>query len=394
MVLTLRNLPTNGSRAVKRHAEIAGAGIAGLGVAIMLARDGWTVRVHERSPEIRELGTGIQIKNNAIEVLEQIGLFDRLVPQGFRLERARHRDSRGRVMQERVLAGKSRAYVFLRQPLIETFASAAQDAGVEIVTNSRAVTADPTGELLLDDGRRLRADLIIAADGAQSRLRDALCVGGAYRSLPTIVNRYLIPTREIAPHPVATEHWSGRYRVGIMPCGRDLSFIFQTCPQRDKIASRLPLDRECWSNAFPQLAREIELMRQCEAMQHNFTLVHCPRWHKGRVAIVGDAAHALPPTLGQGAGLTLMNTLALVMTLRRGRAVEEALNDWETTVRAVSDTTQRWAMRYDFLACRWPESLAFARAAIIHAFQLPALNKRMRIADRGLGSQESFTSSR
>jgi 2-polyprenyl-6-methoxyphenol hydroxylase-like FAD-dependent oxidoreductase len=292
------------------------------------------------------------------------------------------------VIQERVLAGKSRVYVFLRQPLIETFASAANDAGVEIVTNSRAAAADPAGELVLDDGRRLRADLVIAADGAQSKLRDSLCVGGRYRSLATVVNRYLIPTREITPEPVATEHWSGRYRVGIMPCGGELSFIFQACPQGDKIATRLPLDRECWSKAFPRLVREIELMRQCQALQHNFTLVHCPHWHKGRVAIIGDAAHALPPTLGQGAGLTLMNARALVMALRRGRAVDEALKDWETKVRAVSDTTQRWAMRYDFLACRWPESLAFARAAIIQAFQLPALNRRMRIADRGMGLQE------
>jgi hypothetical protein len=89
-----------------------------------------------------------------------------------------------------------------------------------------------------------------------------------------------------------------------------------------------------------------------------------------------------------------MNAQALVMALRRDRAVDETLKDWETTVCAVSDTTQRWAMRYDFLACRWPESLAFARAAIIQAFQRPALNKRMRIADRGLGLPESFTSSR
>src|SRR5690349_733015 len=102
--------PLTKNRRVKRHAEIAGAGIAGLGFALMLARDGWTVRVHERSPRIRELGTGIQIKNNAIEVLEEIGLFNRLQPLGFKLERARHRDSRGKVMQERALEGKSRAY--------------------------------------------------------------------------------------------------------------------------------------------------------------------------------------------------------------------------------------------------------------------------------------------
>jgi 2-polyprenyl-6-methoxyphenol hydroxylase-like FAD-dependent oxidoreductase len=370
---------------MKPHVEIAGAGIAGLSAAIMLARGGWSVRVHERSPEVRELGTGIQIKNNAIEVLEAIGLFERLRPQGFRLERARLRDSHGRVMQERVLTGKSRVYTFLRQPLIETLRAAAEEARVEIVTNSQAVAADPAGELVLQDGRRLAADLVIAADGAQSRLREALGVGGSYRSLPTVVNRYLLPTRAITPEPVTTEHWSGRYRIGIMPCGDDMSFIFQVCPQGDRTASALPIDHACWSKAFPRLGREIELLRGAPALRHNFSLVRCPHWHKGRVAIIGDAAHALPPTLGQGAGLALMNAQALVLALGQGRAVEEALPRWEAAVRAVSDKTQRWALRYDFLAGRWPESLRLARAAIIWAFRLGALNRRMRIADQGLG---------
>ena len=369
---------------MKGHAEIAGAGIGGLSAAIMLARQGWTVRVHEQSPEIREIGTGIQIKNNAIEVLEEIGIFDRLAPHGFKLERARHRDPYGRLMQERVLAGKSRVRVFLRQPLIEILGAAAAEAGVEIVTSSRAAAADPAGELLLENGRRIRADLVIAADGAQSKLRASLDIGGSCRSLPTVVNRYLIPSREITPEPVTTEHWSGRYRIGIMPCGDDLSFVFQVCPEWDKSASALPIDLEIWSMAFPRLGREIDLLSQTRAFQHNFAIVRCPRWQKGRVAIIGDAAHALPPTLGQGAGLTLMNAYALAIALDCHRTVDGALPAWEAAVRFVTDKTQRWALRYDFLTRQWPERLWLVRAAIIRAFQLPALNRRMRIADRGL----------
>jgi 2-polyprenyl-6-methoxyphenol hydroxylase-like FAD-dependent oxidoreductase len=367
-----------------RHAEIVGAGIGGLSSAIMLARRGWTVRVHERSPEIREVGAGIQIKNNAIEVLEDIGIFDRLARHGFKLERARHRDPNGRLVQERILAGTARSHVFLRQTLIEVLRDGAEAVGVEIRTGSQAIAADPTGELVLADGRRLRADLVIAADGAQSKLRESLDVGGSCRALPTLVNRFLIPSREITPEPVTTEHWSGRYRIGIMPCGDDLSFVFQVCPEWDKAAGALPIDPRVWSTAFPRLRREIELIAQTEAIQHNFIIVQCPRWQKGRVAIIGDAAHGMPPTLGQGAGLTLMNAHALVLALDGNRTVEETLPLWEAAVRLVSDQTQRWALRYDLLTRQWPESLWFLRTAIIRAFRLPALNRRMRVADRGL----------
>jgi 2-polyprenyl-6-methoxyphenol hydroxylase-like FAD-dependent oxidoreductase len=260
----------------------------------------------------------------------------------------------------------------------------AQRAGVEIITSSRAVMADPAGWLLLDDGRRLAADLVIAADGAQSKLREQLAVGGSYRTLPTLANRFLIPSRDMTPEPVTTEHWSGRYRIGIMACGSDLSFVFQVCPEWDKTAGALPIDVACWSKAFPRLRREIEVLAQTAAIQHNFSIVQCPRWQTGRVAIIGDAAHGLPPTLGQGAGLTLMNAYALAVALDRHRSVDEALPAWESAVRFISDRTQAWAMRYDFFTRQWPESLWFVRPAIIRAFQLPALNRRMRIADQGL----------
>jgi 2-polyprenyl-6-methoxyphenol hydroxylase-like FAD-dependent oxidoreductase len=178
---------------MKRHAEIGGAGIAGLSCAIMLARRGWTVRVHERSPEIREVGAGIQLKNNAIEVLEELGIFDQLTPLGTELERGRIRAADGRILQERVLAGKSRVHVFRRQSLIEVLREAAQEAGAEIITLSTALAADPAGELVLENGRRMRGDLVVAADGAQSKLRQSLEVGGSCRWLPTVVNRNLIP---------------------------------------------------------------------------------------------------------------------------------------------------------------------------------------------------------
>jgi len=351
----------------------------------MLAQQGWTVRVHERSPEIREIGTGIYIKNNAIEVLEEFRIFDRLAPLGIRLERSQVLDRNGRIMQDRPLVDRSRVYAFLRQALIEALRDAAEGAGVEIVTSSTVVAADPAGKLLLENGRQLRADLVIAADGIRSRVRDSLGIGAGFRSLPTIVNRYLIRSREITPDLITREHWSDRCRIGITPCTHDLTYVYQVCPQWDHSAATLPSDAAFWSRRFPRLQREMEILSHSEASRHNFGIVRCPRWQVGRVAIVGDAAHASPPTLGQGVGLTLMNAHALALLLNSNRSVEETLPAWEAAVRFVSDRTQRWAMRYDYFTRQWPALLWFVRPAIIWAFRsVPALNRRMRIADQGL----------
>jgi 2-polyprenyl-6-methoxyphenol hydroxylase-like FAD-dependent oxidoreductase len=370
---------------VTRHAEIAGGGIAGLSFAIMLARRGWTARVHERSDQIRGVGTGLYIKNNAIEVLEELGLFERLAAHGIMLERSQLVSRHGRVLQDRVLAGPTRQIAVRRQVFIELLREAAEAAGVDIITGSTAIAADPAGELLLESGQRLRADLVVAADGVRSRVRDSFGIGACCRWLPTCVRRYLIESREITPNPITREHWSGRYRIGITPCGNDLSYIYQVCPERDEKAMKTPSDVALWSRAFPRLRREIEALSCVVPIRHSFSLVRCPRWHKGRIAIIGDAAHGLPPTLGQGVGLALMNARALADVLGSTEAIEEVLPAWEAAVRPVSDSTQRWALRYDYFTRQWPAALWFLRSPIIWAFRsIPALNRRMRVADQGL----------
>ena len=191
-----------------------------------------------------------------------MGLFDRLARHGGKLDRARRINRDGRVMMDRALDHGSRMHVLPRQALIEVLLDGAREAGVEIITSSMAIAADPAGELTMADGRRLRADLVVAADGARSKVRDLLRVGASYRPLPTKINRYLIPSRELTPEPATREHWSGHYRIGITSCGRDLTYVYQICPEWDKSATVLPNDVAFWSTAFPRLRREIEILSQ------------------------------------------------------------------------------------------------------------------------------------
>ena len=372
---------------MSRHAEIAGGGIGGLSLATMLATSGWSVRVHERAPEIREAGTGIFLKNNAIEVLDEAGMFARIDAEAVGLRRSITMARDGRVLGTRPLNGSGRLLALPRQALIQSLYDSAVAVGAEIVLDSTVRSIDPAGALVLADGGRLDADLVVAADGVHSRLRDGLGIASTVRRLPTVIHRYMLPTREISTSPDMIEHWSGRYRVATAPCREDLTYAFQVFPENDRGAAAAPRDMSSWTAAFPRLGRLFELMGEQEPITSNYLVARASNWHRGRAAILGDAAHGMPPTLGQGAGLTVMNARALVAVVTQAASVEDALPAWEAAVRPLAATTQRWARRYDRVTRSWPRPVRFLRPGALWAMRsVPQIRDRMLIADRGLAA--------
>src|SRR6185437_12482271 len=144
---------------MKRHAEIAGAGFAGLTAACALAQRGWSVRVHERGERLRTTGAGIYIYENGLRVLTAVGAYDAAVKGAPFAHTREVRDDKNRVISVHRWGG-ARVYSIVRQTVINSLAAVARQAGVEIVLNSAVAGATADGELLLEDGRRLKADLI------------------------------------------------------------------------------------------------------------------------------------------------------------------------------------------------------------------------------------------
>jgi 2-polyprenyl-6-methoxyphenol hydroxylase-like FAD-dependent oxidoreductase len=142
---------------------------------------------------------------------------------------------------------------------------------------------------------------------------------------------------------------------------------------------------EYWAARFPRLAAEGLFQRAAveEGVHHRYPFVSASSWTRGCVALVGDAAHGLPPTLGQGAGLSLMNTLLLSHYVSSRSDVPEALAAWERDWRWVSNRTQIWARRYDWITSEWPPSGYALRNAVIWAIgKSRRFNGYMRVADR------------
>jgi 2-polyprenyl-6-methoxyphenol hydroxylase-like FAD-dependent oxidoreductase len=368
---------------VARRAEVAGAGFAGLAVAAMLAERGWRVRVRERSDAIREIGAGIFLHNNGLLVLEEMGIMAELAAHGTELEWERMRDSRGRSLQNRRLVGAARVWGFPRQAVIDSLHAAALKRGVEIVTSSAVESAFAEGWLIGAGGERFQADLIVGADGHRSVVRRSLGLTRVERLLPTTSIRFLLPGRRLAPEPVTTEHWSGRRRLALAASGPGTTYCYMACPASDESGSAVPLDVESWTAHFPLLGDVFELLHRSEAHRSSYSFVRAEPWYAGRAVLLGDAAHALAPTLGQGTNLALANARSLVTFLESARDVTRALADWERAVRPVTDATQVWAGRYDRATKHWPDWLLPARAATIWAFgAFPPLNARLRQADR------------
>jgi 2-polyprenyl-6-methoxyphenol hydroxylase-like FAD-dependent oxidoreductase len=350
----------------KRHAEIAGAGFAGLTAACALAQRGWSVRVHERADELRTTGAGIYIYENGLRVLEAVGAYDAAVLGAPFAHTREVRDGDDRLISVHRWQG-SRVFSIVRQCVINALAAAATRAGVEIVTDSAAASATSDGELLMADGRRLKADLIVGADGSNSRLRDSLGLLAKRKYLVDGCTRLLMDKtaeeRAITTGAKTIEYWSGTRRLLYTPCSETDIYIALTMLDTDDIAKAVPVRKGEWKRAFPHLDVLIDRIGE-QGRYDRFDLIKLKRWSAGRVAIIGDAAHALPPNIGQGGGCAMMNALSLAVYLERDSGVASSLETWERMERPMTEHTQRISY-FLGLPTTWPPKLRAAALGLV-----------------------------
>lgn len=349
------------------HAEIAGAGFAGLTAALALKRRGWSVRVHERAASLRSEGYGIAVHDNGLFVLGQLGLADAVKATGMRVGRLISRDGQGRTVAE--IPVHEKTYRISRHKTVQILGDALLREGGVIETASRVIGARSEGMLLTEDGRSHKADLVIAADGIGSALRESLGMKMKKRMLRDGAMRLVIArtaeerAEEGDVAVAAVENWSGSRRIITNACSPDEVYVAMTCLATDESGQKRPLDAESWQRSFPHLRGLIErIAREAaweEVFWQRFCVTRLESWSAGKVAFLGDAAHAMPPNLGQGAGCAMMNALSLASWAASGRPLDQALKAWEAHERPITEHTQRWSALYGG-AAHWPPVLRTA----------------------------------
>jgi 2-polyprenyl-6-methoxyphenol hydroxylase-like FAD-dependent oxidoreductase len=380
-----------------RHAEVAGAGLSGLMTATRLAQLGWSVRLHERSSELRMFGAGIWLWENGLRSLQAAGALEVAVARAQVIKEWRIADAHGTILFRRPMTAQDRLLLPPRADLYEALIQRAEQLGVDIVTSSVAVSARPEGVLELESGRENRADLVVVADGAFSRLRESLlCTASVDYGIEAGI-RMLIDRSPGYPDDLITEYWNDRWRLLYNPCTEGQDYIFLSAPVGDERARRSPIDRDLWREKFPIVADVIDRFTEASRWDR-LVNVRCRTWSAGKVVIVGDAAHAMPPNLGQAANMAFTNAMSLAAAVTARDDIEQALQDWERRERPLTDHVQRFSYYYGFFLGKWPTGFLALRDDLLRVLGASswfeqALNRGMRHMPAGAETPSSPTGS-
>ena len=141
------------------------------------------------------------------------------------------------------------------------------------------------------------------------------------------------------------EYWSGSRCLYYTACNEDEVYLAFMLSPKDEEGCAVPLRAKTWIRSFP-LLKDLILRVGDQGRWDMFEHVSLKRWSRGRAAIVGDAAHAMAPNIGQGGGMAAVNALALAVHVTAAPTVEEGLTNWEQVERPLTDYTQRVSYWY------------------------------------------------
>ena len=349
-------------------ALVAGAGIGGLPAAIALRRAGLDVEVFEQADAIREVGAGLTVQCNAVRALGEIGLAAGLAAIGRRVTETKLQDWRGRTLVSSPFAPVEQemgapAYGIHRAALQSYLLEACGRERVHVASKCTGYALVDGGvELHLADGRRPRGDVLVGADGIRSRVRAQLLGDHEPRYAGYTCWRGITAEKDLVPDGLIFETWGQGARFGGVGLGNGRFYWFApvNAPPhgRDEPGTTKALllaSFAGWAYPIPQI---IEATPE-ESIFRNDIVDHPPtdRWGEGPVTLLGDAAHAMTPNLGQGACQAIEDAVVLGHCLGRASDLVAGLREYEDARRERANRIVDMAWKLGSLS-HWENALA------------------------------------
>ena len=311
---------------------IVGGGIGGLALGAALHQRGIAAAIIEQRAAYGPEGAGVVLGANVMAVLKGMGLHATVAAAGQETQSAQVTDLRGRVLQQSVFGFPDLPpAVAIHRSALQKVLLGALPAPPRLglrLSSHRLV--DGGVEATLSDGSVEVYDLIVGADGLRSAVREA--VAGP------VEPRYSGYTcwRYVADLPFCegmTEMWGRGKRVGVVPIGGGKVYVFlvMNAPPRAPAPFTDAIGvHEVFAEFGDPGKVTLEALRDLSGLLHN-DIEDClaPRWWAPRRVLIGDAAHAVTPNLGQGAGLAIEDAATLARLLAEEGPGDEVLARFE-----------------------------------------------------------------
>ena len=318
---------------------VIGGGASGNAVTILLRRAGLAVDLVEAKPDWNvTTGSGITLQGNALRVLRELGVWEQVSASGHAFGTLGITTPDGTVLHvaEDIRTGGDDlpATLGMQRPQLQRIlidAVRASGATVRLGITAEALEQDAEGvSVRFGDGSEGRYDLVIGADGLGSATRAA--IGITDKPEPTGMAIW----RVAAPRPAGVDrtdlaYGGPAYIAGYTPTSENTlyAFVVEACRDRASIdpssyADEMRRAAQGYGGFWPEIARHITDPRKVNYTWFDHLLVE-GSWHRGRVVLIGDAAHCCPPTLAQGAAMSLEDALVLTELLTSGRNWDDEL---------------------------------------------------------------------
>jgi len=345
-------------RTAENQIVIVGAGIGGLVAAIALRNAGLQVLVLERVPELKLVGSGITLQTNSMQALARIDMADTVKKHGAELTYVSFCLDTGRQL---LAADMARFAGEFGQPTVCIHRGLLQqlllnELGRENVQTGVCLTEIQQDEQLVRlanaEGTQWTADAVIGADGIRSFVRSQLWDDIKLRKAPYTTWRGTCRNDGLVDDGQAIETWGNGKRFGFMPMDAETVYWFaaQTvASDKGRIDSSPAAMASRFGNWHGPIGEIVRRTASAAFIQTDvYELPRLKAWGRGRITLLGDAAHAMTPNLGQGGGMAIEDAVVLADVYNDSKGVEawfrEFANRRKRRTRAIASVSRRLGM--------------------------------------------------